>query len=470
MSSQNLMGRLRARLAEMISPETAPPPAQRPTRVRGTAARAAAVAPNYEPTIGPDFEARLKQMLGRSGGQSRPGRVNVVSLAKIHARLGPAWERVAERADLIARGAIERRLAPEDVYAAWKEVNYIIAFADLSETQSHLKCRLIQEEITKALLGEQAQEGAEVKMVVTKPSGELVFEDLPSVELLLAPTAAPGGEATASGEPGAMAMIAGHGQRSAEQAAKEDVLAGLRFLFRPMWDPSKRVLSAYLCLGLVSTSDVGNTLALADMTVATDPEGMQRLDRLVLRRVIAEVTALIEQRRKVLIAAPLHFETLCSVARRREVAAALAELPPGAKELILVEIVDTPDGVPQMRMNELVAPLRPHSRAVIVRQQLTSTDFSSLKDIGVAGVGADIGAHLSGEFVVMQQMARFRAAAEKAGLLALIRGVHSRSLAAAALGSGYYYIDGDAVAPAVRHPEEIRNFELFDIYRSLASA
>ena len=106
----------------------------------------------------------------------------------------------------------------------------------------------------------------------------------------------------------------------------------------------------------------------------------------------------------------------------------------------------------------------------MVRQSLAQNNFVAMKDTGVTAVGVDITTQTASEFVLMQQFSRFRGAAEKAGLHAYIRGIPSRSLAAAALGSGFYYLDGDAIAPPVKRPETIREFDLFDIYRSLVPA
>ncbi len=66
----------------------------------------------------------------------------------------------------------------------------------------------------------------------------------------------------------------------------------------------------------------------------------------------------------------------------------------------------------------------------------------------------------------MQQLSRFQRAAEKVGVPTFVHGVRSLSLAAAAMGAGYQFIDGDAVAASVPHVDRALAFQLADLYRA----
>ena len=92
--------------------------------------------------------------------------------------------------------------------------------------------------------------------------------------------------------------------------------------------------------------------------------------------------------------------------------------------------------------------------------------FSSILDrvMGISAVGADITYLTKSEFILMQQLARFQRAAEKAEVVTFLHGAQSRSLVAAAVGAGFHYVDGDAVAATLARPERIVPFQLADLY------
>ena len=72
--------------------------------------------------------------------------------------------------------------------------------------------------------------------------------------------------------------------------------------------------------------------------------------------------------------------------------------------------------------------------------------------------------------MVMQQLNRFaRAVADKTGLPSYLHGAGSLSLVTAALGAGFAYIDGDAVAKLIDHPRGLVDFHVADLYRPLTS-
>jgi hypothetical protein len=95
-------------------------------------------------------------------------------------------------------------------------------------------------------------------------------------------------------------------------------------------------------------------------------------------------------------------------------------------------------------------------------------DFSSVRDTGAAAVCTDITTHAGPEAVLMQHMNRFRAGVSRAGLPAYIRGVRSRSLAAAAVGAGFLYIEGETIGQPLDHPKVIRKFNFFDMFSPAA--
>ena len=243
-----------------------------------------------------------------------------------------------------------------------------------------------------------------------------------------------------------------------------DVLNGVGFVFRPMWDPTRNVVATYRCVPQVKLSDADGAAGDASLTVAGDPDAMARLDGVTLARVKADLKAMTADGRRLIIAMPLHFETLCSLAQRRRIAAELGTIAESMKQYLVIEIVGVPTGFLKSRLIEVIAPLRMHCRAVSLQVAIGTIDFTQVRGTGISAVGADMSHLAKSGAAVMQQLSRFQRAAEKAEVVTFLHGARSRSLVAAAVGAGCHYVDGDGVAATLNRPERIVPFQLADLY------
>ena len=440
-----------------------------------------------------EFLGQIRQMLQRTPSL-QTSRVNIIGLKRVKEHFGDEWQRVADRADRIARNVIERHLDPGDVYATWGIDTYITVFARLSEQEARVKCYLIGNEIVRTLLGDDAAEFLEIKTAVSRVDGSVDLKTVGSLQQMFdgaevisplappldaSPTAAAAPTPTAPSKAATAALTAETGHTFVpierekpaaapapenESAAAVDVLAGIDFVFRPMWDPTRNVIATYRCIPQVKLSDLNGAAGDASLAVEGDADATARLDVMTVARVKADLTAMAADGRRLIIAMPLHFETLCSGAQRRRAAAELGAIPEPMKQYLVIEIVGVPSGFLKSRLMEVIAPLRMHCRAVSLQVAIGTNDFTQVRGTGISAVGADI-AHLAkSEAIVMQQLSRFQRAAEKAEVVTFLHGAQSRSLVAAAVGAGFHYVDGDGVAPTLNRPERIVPFQLADLY------
>lgn len=259
--------------------------------------------------------------------------------------------------------------------------------------------------------------------------------------------------------------------QSAGNRGIETITESVRFAYRPMWSPAHGVISTYLCVPLVPTSDIGTLYGEAAPMLGSNFDEIGRLDFAVLRHVLTELRTMVQEGRHLLVTMPVHFETLSPSARRNAYAKELAAgITPETARLLVIEVIGIPDGVLQMRMVELVTPLRPYCRTMTARVRLELPDFSALKVLGILSVGCDIADNRAPELLMMQRMGRFSRVGERARMVTHIHGVRSLSLLGAALGAGFRYIDGDIVSPMVDRPRKILKFSLADAYRPLVEA
>jgi hypothetical protein len=405
-----------------------------------------------------DFERDLRGLIAAERTNAlQAGRVSVIGLDKVKERLGKNWSRLAERASRIARNTVERYLLPGDIFTVVQETNYVIVFAQLDSECARMKCTLMADEIMKALLGE---DGA-----------NLITVDLSLAELDARDEAGAGawltrllGGAAKPADPDAEADKAK--QVPGAAIARRDPLDGVRYIFRPMWDTTHDVLSLFNCIAALPSSDETG-YSEVDLSIA-DAEDVARLDDAVQGCVLTELARIAREGGKLLLGLPVHFETLAAAARRRRYLDVLARALTlqQAKQLV-IEILDVPDGVPQSRMMEFTTPMKPLCRGLVARARTEAADLAALRGSGIVAAGCKLPAGSVPEMMLMQQMNRFNRAAEKAGMPTYARGLRTLSLAAAAVGAGFRYIDGEGVAKLVEHPGRVVGFTLLDVYRPI---
>jgi len=454
-----LLHKLRRNLADLIDPESDrqrdPAPAPAPTR---------AVSPEllYD-------KIRILVPAGRDPSV-KTGQVNLISIARIRDYLGTQWPHYAVQADRIARNAIERYLIGGDIYTRWNDEGYILVFATLDFHHAQVKCKLIGEEITKKLLGEETDDLAVVRHVEVQGDGTVTFTNVPGFEELVALTV--GEDSRDVGAPSPLGVVSSSpaGEAAPPSAAQpeakaSDPLAELGFSYRPTWDPGRGVIAAYLCVPMLPEVPGSARRMRAAPVLKDDVPSLERLDFTTLLHGIGLVEGLVKDKRRLLITVSVRFETLCIAAhRRRYIEILRTRLSPEAASLLVIELVSVPNGVPEARLIEITSPLRAHARAAIARLRADVTDFSQFAAARIAAAGCDLGEQSGSEMALMQQMARFSKGAAKSGVATYLRGVGSLSLAAAALGAGFAHLDGDAVAAMVEQPRGVLQFSLLDLY------
>jgi hypothetical protein len=334
--------RVTSLLAEDAVAEAAPAPAPR--------------TPSSDVMSREDFDRRIRET-ARSTGRTLAGGVNFIGLSKVREKLGARWEKLAARADEVARKAIERRLEPADVYTRQGELQYVVVFAHLTKEQAQVKCAVIAEEIMKRLLGEDiAPDLLEVKTAVTQADHHASDDTAPGIDALAAHLAA-GGAADAPKPPA---------DDWWDATDKADPLDSIRLVYRPLWDVRRNVVATNVCTPTATGSDGQLLLDEEEIAGLADPTTVNRLDLLMQRQVIGDLRHMMATGRKLLLCLPVHFETLAS----RAVSGTLPARHPGrwrASDRLRArgDAARRPAGPPAgaHRVPEAARPLRPAARA-----------------------------------------------------------------------------------------------------------
>ncbi len=395
------------------------------------------------------IEDRIRERLAQSG-KALTGKVFLVGLDQMHPDVGKQDSRAARTLEVAMDSAIRKRIGDGDYMARIDGYGFLIIFGDVAEEEARLKCALMVDQITRFLFGDKIVQGAvEVKAVVAEVDGSIDVEGVSITDTIsqLLDQAAE----TAAAVGGVENVTAGR-----EKADAKDI----QFIFRPMWDVKRRVISTYVCIPIVASKISSGYHfgygAHADTAV---------LDFQTLNHAVTEMQALLKKGRKLLIGLSVHIDTLMTPKHRLGYTAQLQSIPDEVRQYLVYEIVGATQGLPEIRMLEFVTLLRQFCRNVIARVSLSGDlQLNALKRSGVVAIGDEFSLNSRAEALTIAEIETFAEAANDAGLNTYLHGLRSLSLAVAATAAGIDFIDGDPIMSLAKSPEGVFRFETMDLY------
>jgi GGDEF domain-containing protein len=433
-------------------------------RPSGEAAKPVQAAPGAVPA---EVASSLKTRLA-AAVQGRDviaaGSFHLVGLAEIRERLGKDWERVRDKVHRQTQRIIERHIAPRDVYFPGGPDDYVLVFAEMGKAAAQLICAKITQEVQRTLLGDSETVEIGVRTLVSETDGSLRIEKAKLSDLVASaavaaqavdPVAPPAG-ATAASQSRSPAWETMQATRAAPRQAAASALAVYgEIVYRPIWDVQREALTTYLSRRAPPVTKT--------QPPPPSPEQLAQLDSEALRSGIEVLADLYQNKFRLRLSFPVSFEAISAVPRFRSYLELCRAIPEDLRKLVAFELVDLPTGVPNGRLAELAAALRPYCGLVTATVDWVRTDLSQYANTGIRMVNAVI---LPGteEKRTLADMDRFARAAEKAGLLTAVEGVTTSSVALAAKGAGIGFISGDRIGPCIEVPEHMLRFTWSELY------
>lgn len=406
------------------------------------------------------FAENARRILGEPKPNS-VGKVHLLGLDRVKAHFGDHWDKLAPRIEALVERSIERRLTPKDVYRKTGGLNYVVLFAGLSDREAALKCGLMADEISRMLVGDDMGAGMlEVQCISSEIDGTKILNKVlnPSEiarEIEKVAEQAHSRRAAAAG---------GSSDKTEFQIEVEDPLKHVRLAYRPIWDVQRSVAAKFVCTPLYQPR--GRRSQMGDLSfVLTDTEAAKlKLDRMVVGHAIEEFSRMHQRGIRLPVCLPVHFESISTASRRRDLLDEWSHLPKEYRELATFEIVSLPDGIPQSRVAELVSVLKVNAKSVLARLPIGTQGFRNFSDTGIAAVGAELTEPAKSDDRVMKELERFALGAEKSRLQCYVHGVSSLSQTLGAVASGFSFVAGDVIAPLIDKPEFAFRLNLDDLY------
>ena len=405
-----------------------------------------------QPSTEDQLAALSTKLRGILQGQKQvvAGAFHLIGLAEIRQRMGDDWPRVQEKIHLYTRRIIERYLSPRDIYFPCGDEDYVLVFASMDKTAAQFFCAKIIQELHHKLFGDTDTREITIRVAVSEIDGSVRLQQMTVADLLMAAIAEPEQEDEATASP------------EAEPTVVPRQLGPPEVTHRPVWDVRREVLSTYF--SRVTVTELTPRNPRLDNEPLTGDEHVQ-VDMEVLRSGIGLLTELFENKFRLRLSFPVNFETMAFVTGRRRYVSVCQQLPEHVRKLAAFELVDLPAGIPDGRLAEVTAPLRPYCGLIVATTDWNRADFSSFATAGITLVNAIIPPGAD-EKTLMADMDRFARTAEKAGLMTSIEGIGTSSLALAAKGAGIGFISGDRIGKCVEVPEHMLHISWRELYFS----
>lgn len=165
--------------------------------------------------------------------------------------------------------------------------------------------------------------------------------------------------------------------------------------------------------------------------------------------------------------APISLNALSYSGTRTAVLGELRRLVEGdRRDRLIIELMHVPEGLPESRLSEAVAQVRPYARGVLARAASLSTDVGAWLRCGAIGVIHEVeSAGAGSEKALLAALPGAVDRARQAGLSASLYGVQSGSVALSAWSAGVSHLSGDHITGRLGPDPVAQRFSVLDLYR-----
>ena len=397
------------------------------------------------------------------------GSVNILSVEAIRDASGERWARKREQVE----DFVERRFAqvsqPGDIIVVLNDTEFITVQPSAPRVAALSRSAKVLKDTLAFFLGNPAREDLRLFQVMEFVNGTFALEPASAamVDQIFEEEAAslPGLSAeTAAGWEIGPAPPSDDLQwrvaRRVRLVSPPDLDLDLAISTEPTWNVGARVVASFLLAPALFVAATGLPPRRA-LTAELSPNMAGEAALATLAYAVELITA---QRAVVALHAPVALGALTYSASRFRILKALREIPATVRRLLIAEITDVPEGLPQSRFAEVVSMLAPHCRAVLARAPSETTDVRSWRRVGLSGATVDCGHLDASDRQAHARLARFAARAAESRLSSVAYNLTSRSLIMAAWASGFTHLSGPLLSAEVGAPEGVRGLTPGDIF------
>lgn len=372
------------------------------------------------------------------------GCVYIISLAQIKERIGERWPRMCEAVWAHLENLLRQKLGPTDFYSRTDETHMLVSLPSHSAQEAQICCLRISNELHEIMLGASDPTTLELERVVALPDGQIGAVPLSAeqigklVQLMLRDTTL-----------------------LAPAVLPDAAILEFRHRFVPVWNAQKQAITTYRCISQLASEpgDPARPAAHLKMELAM---AVARI-----RHGGAVLASRLAQGEPFMLWLSLPYDLVGLANSRMAITAAFRQLSGILRPYLMLGIEALPHGVPQSRLSELVAALRPFCRFVVAQLPPRMANLGAYAGAGLGGVGLSLDTEAA-EGEMLSEIFKLGIAARKLGIMSFALDVPSEDLLLAARENGIHLLSSPLIGAARDQPEAVRLLPAESLNRSAA--
>lgn len=398
------------------------------------------------------------------------GKVAVLNIDTIKARLGPRWDKVAGFVRAYLEKFIKASIKPGDMYFEVANLGYIVICRDLSVQETQLRCTTLAREICANLFGEENME-VEVRSIVGPIDRGMLqgsTEPLTAIENDLEWRGIETTTSLADCQPKVSAPASGANLQlnfsQMPHTCFQCPIDQISFVYRPIWDCTRDVILSYLCQPAFP-GDFGQVAARRGgfCRVGGDDAHRAQFDGALLSHCARHMSALHKRGFRLVLGVPLHSTTLLHVPAWKEFSKTYRVIARDILRDIVFVITDLSD-VPESRLVQELPKLS-GARHILCEIECSSDAIVRAPGAGIHAIGFSLPTKSTNEKEVISRIKSLTVRAHENGCESFAFGVTSTSYALNAMAAGVRYLEGTAVHEIVNDPRAAFVHKVEDLFR-----
>jgi hypothetical protein len=237
------------------------------------------------------------------------------------------------------------------------------------------------------------------------------------------------------------------------------------FLYRPLWDTAKQVVLTYICQPTFGSFHTDMAKPNFGFCLAEEEQDQAALDMLVFQECVARATRLNSAGLRVLLAVPVHFETIARPKFWMGYHAIYRQIPQDILRDLGFIVFGIDQGVPNIRLAQEIPKVSRGMHHVICMADHCDNAGSQFAKTGAYAIGMAVNTR-EPEKHTFERMNALTKQAREAGTESFVLNVTSTSLVLHGINSGLRYIEGPVVRPAVSDPRHAYIHSVEDLYQA----
>ncbi|MEZ5824185.1 MAG: hypothetical protein R3C97_05460 [Geminicoccaceae bacterium] len=365
------------------------------------------------------------------------GCLQILELDRVRFRFGLRWQSIKEKAFQMVESSLHKNLGEHDIYVANGENEIYVLSTGLDHASAETRGRLIAAEITGRLCG-TVPGGTAIRVKTMPFDFGRGLQDITSFQQLLK-------------------RVESYGKTidAAEVTLFNDNVANMRLRYRPTVSLREQVIGIYHA-DLVYREEDG-IIVPVDVICPNSVNGVfdAEVDKWAVAQVMPAIKEAASLDERPIIVVPLHFETLSTMRFRDPFIELCRTLPDASDEILYFEIIGIPLSMPQSRVRELMAYIKPFCREIVARLETGSIVGDHVESCGIGILSLDIGSVDPEAESTRVGLEKFAELAKHLAMTPLLVNAWSVSLSHVAYKAGVSLLNGDAFMPAIGKPGKV---------------